>query len=105
MVKLCGAGGKELTNAGCYSLQCFLGKTDYWHNFTFIDNLQIPCILGMDLLYKADITSDTGRQTITIGHARPTTFAARTARKVVLQPYSETQIKLTAPKSFSQGLI
>ena len=59
----------------------------------------------MDLLSKANITIDTGRQTITFGRSKPTTFAARTARKVVLQPDSETQIKLTAPKSFSQGLI
>ena len=50
MVKLGGAGGKELTNSGCYSLQCLLGQKSYWHNFTFIDNLQVPCILGMDIL-------------------------------------------------------
>ena len=102
MVKLCGAGGKELTNSGCYSLHCYLGKTGYWHNLTFIDNLQVPCILGMDLLSKADITIDTGRQTITYGRSKPTTFAAR---KLVLKPYSEIQIRLTAPKPFSQGLI
>ena len=59
----------------------------------------------MDLLSKADISIDTGRQTITFGRSKPTTFAACTTKKVVLQPYSETQIKLTAPKSFSQGLI
>ena len=105
MVKLCGAGGKELTNSGCYSLQCLLGQTNYWHNFTFIDNLQVPCILGMDILSKAAVSIDTGRQTITFGRSKPTTFAARTSKKVVLQPYSEIQIKLTAPKSFAQGLI
>ena len=59
----------------------------------------------MDLLSKADITIDAGQRTITFGRSKPTTFAACTARQIVLQPYSETQIKLTAPKSFSQGLI
>ena len=59
----------------------------------------------MDILAKADVTIDTGQRTITFGQSKPTTFAARTVRKVVLEPYSETQIKLTAPKSFAQGLI
>ena len=105
MVKLCGAGGKELTNLGCYSLHCSLGKNNYWHNLTFIDKLQQPCIIGMDLLSKVNITIDAGRQTITYGRSKPTPFAACTSQKFVLEPYSETQIKLTAPKAFSQGLI
>ena len=104
-IKLCGAGGKELVNAGCYSLQCTLGSKNYWHNFTFIKDLQVPCILGMDILAKANVTIDARQKTITFGQSKPTTFAARTTKKVVLKPYSETQIKLTAPKAFSQGLI
>ena len=66
---------------------------------------KFPASLAWIFSLKANITIDTGHQTITFGRARPTTFAARTARKVVLQLYSETQIKLTAPISFSQGLI
>ena len=104
LVKLCSAGGKELTNSGCYSLNCSLGQNKCWHNLTFIGNLQVPCIIGMDLLSKANITFDAGQQTITFGRSKPTTFAAHTSQKLVLKPYSETQIKLTTPKAFSQGL-
>ena len=93
MVKLCGAS----TNSGCYSLHCSLGKNNYWHNLNFIDNLQVPSVIGMDLLSKANITMDAVGQTITFGRSKPTTFAARTSKKLVLEPYSETQIKLTAP--------
>ena len=60
LVKLCSAGGKKLTNSGCYSLHCSLDKNKYWHNLTFIDNLQVSCIIGMDLLSKANITIDKG---------------------------------------------
>ena len=51
-VRLCGPDGKPLKTAGCYSLEFdFKGNTRH-HNVLFIDNLQVNCIIGMDLMAK-----------------------------------------------------
>ena len=59
----------------------------------------------MDLQAKANICINTGRGTITFGQTSPTVFAVRITRKISLEPYTETKVSLTAPKTFSQGLI
>ena len=62
--------GKELQNNGCYSIQITINSTSFWHIVIFIENLQVPCILGMDFLSKAVISIDTATNKIRLGKSK-----------------------------------
>ena len=63
-VKLCGAGGTELSQSGCFSLELDIYGRKQFHNWLFIDQLQVPCILGMDFLSKLGAIIETNTNTI-----------------------------------------
>ena len=52
---LCGADGLPLSTAGTYSLPVVISGT---HPVTFINNLQVDALIGMDLMHKCKISID-----------------------------------------------
>ena len=105
-VRLCGADGKPLKTAGCYSLEFdFKGNARY-HNVLFIDNLQVSCIIGMDLMAKFNITIDTKTRSIRMNQVPDKTdHILLTSKAMVFEPDHETLIKLKSPVPFSKGLL
>ena len=104
-VRLCGADGKELITSGCFSIRTTLGPVNTFHNILFVDNLQVPCILGMDFMGKSNIILDTRRQIICIARPKKTDYVLMTTTKTHLPANSETLINLPSPVSFVQGLV
>ena len=54
-VKLCGVDGKELKTLGCFEIPQKVGNRHMTHKILSIDNLQIGCILGVDLMSHHNI--------------------------------------------------
>ena len=86
-IKLCGAGDKELTKDGYYSLEISLNGRKPFHYCMFINQLQVPCILGMDFLAKAGVVIDTQSNKILLSD-KP-------------NPISPVKLTLTNPKQLT----
>ena len=56
---LCGADGLTLSTAGTYSLPVEIANAHVTHPITFIDNLQVDALIGMDLMHKCKISINT----------------------------------------------
>ena len=71
----------------------------------FIEGLQVDCIIGMDLMAKANITIDTRRRKLVMGTPlnTPTTLSSR--KRIHLPAHSETMVNVPVPFSFSRGLV
>ena len=109
-IKLCGAGGTELKQNGCFSLQIKLNGKKLFHNCLFIDQLQVPCILGMDFMPKIGAVIDTNTNTISFStnpsnRTRQFNVALCNDKPITLLPFSENAIELPCSEKFSQGLI
>ena len=51
-IRLCGANGTPLINKGTFEMKIKVNKQVILQNVHFIENLQVPCILGMDFIKK-----------------------------------------------------
>ena len=84
----------------------------------FVDDLQVPCILGMDFLHKAGILIDAGKQRLlfrprhppTSSSNRPrtskTTFLVDTDQDITIKPLEETKVIFDTPSGFiGKGII
>ena len=84
----------------------------------FVDNLQVPCILGMDFLHKAGILIDAGKRRLlfrprhlpTSPPNRPrtskTTFLVETDQDITIKPLEETKVIFDTPSGFiGKGII
>ena len=49
-IKLCGANGSPLTNKDTYEMTIKVNNRMILQPVHFIENLQVPCILGMDFM-------------------------------------------------------
>ena len=58
---LCGADGLPLSTSGSYSLPVVLSGTHITHPITFINNLQVDALIGMDLMHKCKISINTSK--------------------------------------------
>ena len=63
-IKLCDAGGTELKQNGCFSLELVLNGKKQFHNCLFIDQLQVLCILGMDFMSNIGAVIETNTNNI-----------------------------------------
>ena len=54
-IKLCAANGQLLRTRGTYLLDISLFNHTFQIPVQFIDNLQLPCIIGMDFMSKAKV--------------------------------------------------
>ena len=106
-VKLCGADGKELVSRGCFNISMKVGSRIMSHNILFIDNLQVPCILGMDFMGRHKISIDTSNRTIKYktGETSTSEKPLLSSHAIHLEPYAETGVSLKVPLQFNQGLI
>ena len=105
-VRLCGADGKELRTAGCYSIECSFGAVNLFHNVLFIHDLQVDCIIGMDLMARGNVVIDTVKRSIKTSRSpAKTDFVLLTQKAKVYEPQSETLLSLPSPVHFSQGLV
>ena len=109
-IKLCGAGGTELKKNGCFSLELVLNGKKQCHDCLFIDQLQVPCILGMDFMSKIGAVIDTNLNNISFSinpktKLRKLNIALCNNKPLRLLPYSENAIELPCPEQFAQGLI
>ena len=59
-IRLCGANGSPLQNKGTYEITITVKNRTIVQPVHFIENLQVPCILGMDFMKRAKITIDIG---------------------------------------------
>ena len=81
----------------------------------FVDNLQVPCILGMDYLQKAGIMIDAGERKLLFKpspHApknrsdKQSNFYVSSETDTTIQPMEECKITFPTPSNFSgKGLI
>ena len=109
-IKLCGAGGTELKQNGCFSLELVLNGKKQFHNCLFIDQLQVPCILGMDFMSKIGAVIDTNSNNISFSinpktKTRKLNIALCNGKPLTLSPYSKNAIELPCPERYAQGLI
>ena len=66
-IKPCGANGTPLTNKGTYEVTIKVNGHMIQQHVHFIENLQVPCILGMDFMKRARITIDISNKRIRMG--------------------------------------
>ena len=72
----------------------------------FIENLQVPCILGMDFMKRARITIDISRKCIKMGKSLINREKILFLNKdITLEPNSERQVDLPVPWTFDAGLV
>ena len=97
LVKLCAANGQLLETCGTYRVQFTINNKTFWHKLMFIEGLQVDCIIGMDLMAKANITIDTRRRKLVMGTPlnTPTTLFSR--KRIHLPAHSETCLLYTSP--------
>ena len=72
----------------------------------FIENLQVPCILGMDFMKRARITIDISNKRIKMGKPLATREKVLFLNKdITLDPNCERQVDLPVPWNFDTGLV
>ena len=94
----------------------------YRHPVIFVENLQVPCILGMDFMRKARVLIDTANGKIRLakdeedirlpGHRKPTTAPATSptdtilscSQDVTIQPMEEAKVTCTTDQPFTTAL-
>ena len=97
-IRLCGANGTPLINKGTYEMTIKVNKRVIMQNVKFIENLQVPCILGMDFMKRARITIDVSRKCIKMG--KPLVNQEKVLflnKDITLEPNSERQVDLPVP--------
>ena len=105
-IRLCGANGTPLQNKGTYELKVTVKGKSFMQSVHFIENLQIPCILGMDFMKRARISLDIGRKCTKMGRALSNYERILFLSKdVSLEPNSERQVDLQIPWTFDAGLV
>ena len=82
----------------------------HFHNCVIIDQLPVPCILGMDFLSKVEAVIETTTYNISFSnkpHKLPRKFKLELTnnKPLTLTPYSENDVKLSCLETFFQGLI
>ena len=105
-IKLCGANGTPLTNKGTYEVNIKVNGRLLKQHVHFIENLQVPCILGMDFMKQARITIDVSNKRIKMGKPLATRDKVLFLNKdITLEPNCEKQVDLPVPWSFDTGLV
>ena len=105
-IKLCAANGQLLRSRGTYLLDISLSNHSFQIPVQLIDNLQLPWIIGMDLMSKANVTINASTQKIRIGQSRQQqSLPVVTTKKIQLPAYSETMVPLKVRGSFASALI
>ena len=105
-IKLCGANGNPLINKGTYELAIRVNKQVVQQHVHFIENLQVPCILGMDFMKRARITIDISNKRIRMGKPLATREKVLFLNKyITLDPNCERQVDLPVPWTFDAGLV
>ena len=105
-IRLCGANGSPLLNKGTYEIKITVKNRTFVQPVHFIENLQVPCILGMDFMKRAKLTIDIGNKCIRMG--RPVTNNNKVLflnKDIALDPNSEKQVDLQVPWTFDVGLV
>ena len=95
-----------MSSKGTYLLDITLTYRSFQIPVQFIDNLQIPSIIGMDFISKANIHIYASSKKIKIGRSvQQATMPIVTTKKTQLPAYSETFVPLNVNGSFSSILI
>ena len=98
---LCGADGLPLIMAGTYSLPVVISDTHITHPITFINNLQVDALIGMDLMHKCKISIDTNHNQIclfTSSNPSPASTSTLALQKsITFQPMTETKVNFEMP--------
>ena len=107
-INLCGAGGSPLETQGSCVAMFGFGKKRFEHEILFVKHLKVPCIVGMDLMEKAHITLDPGRNKILLSQNSNTItnpITLMTSKPLSILGNSETSLNVTSPTAFKLGLI
>ena len=90
-IKLCAANGQILNSKGTYVLDIKFSNHSFQTAVQFIDNLQLPCIIGMDFMSKANISICASSKRIKIGSPiKSHTMPIISSKKIQLPAFSET---------------
>ena len=105
-IKLCAANGQILNSKGTYWVDVQFVNHTFKTTVQFIDNLQLPCIIGMDFMSKANINICAKSKTTKIG-ASPLHSSVQviSSKKIHLPAFSETLVPLNVRGSYSSALI
>jgi len=105
-VKLCGANGTALETAGSCKAKFHLGNKTFEHQLLFISDLKVDCIIGMDLMAKANIKLDPRNRKIIFEKLTKSTLTELACHKTIILPAnSETAVLAYSPVPFESGLI
>ena len=105
-IRLCGANGTPLINKGTHEMAMKVNNRVIMQAVHFIENLQVPCILGMDFMKRARITIDISRKCIKMGKQLVNREKVLFLNKdITLEPNSERQVDLPVPWTFDAGLV
>ena len=105
LVKLCAANGQLLETCGTYRVQITINNKTFSHKLMFIEGLQVDCIIGMDLMAKANISIDTRRRKLVMGTPLHTPATLSSRKRIHLPAHSETMVNIPVPFSFTRGLV
>ena len=95
-----------LNSKGTYSIDIKFANHLFKTTVQFIDDLQLPCIIGMDFMSRANINICAQTKKIKIGSPpTQTTMPIICSKKINLPPFSETLVPLNVNGSFSAALI
>ena len=105
-IKLCAANGQILNSKGTYTVDIQFANHSFKTAVQFIDNLQLPCIIGMDFMSKANINICAQSKKIKIGHpSRASSIPIISSKRINLPAFSETLVPLKVNGSYSSALI
>ena len=104
-IKLCAANGQLLNTCGTYTVQFTINNRTFSHKLLFIDGLQVDCIIGMDLMAKANISIDARRRKLVMRSPISSPILLSSPKRILLPAHSETLVNLPISHSFSRGLV
>ena len=106
IVKLSSANGSPLHSGGTYQVKVRMGNHSFFHPVTFINNLRANCIIGMDLMNKANISLNCKDNKIVFKtSSMQTNYPLSTRKSVVLEANTETLVQTISPAPFNSCLV
>jgi hypothetical protein len=106
IVKLSSANGSPLYSGGTYQVKVRMGNHAFFHPVTFIKNLRANCIIGMDLMNKANISLNCKDNKIIFKtSSMQMNYPLSMRKSVVLEANTETLVQTTCPVPFTSCLV
>ena len=106
IVKLSSANGSPLYSGGTYQVKVRMGNHSFFHPVTFINNLRANCIIGMDLMNKANISLNCKDNKIVFkSSSLQTNYPLSLRKSIVLEGNTETLVQTCSPVPFTSCLV